>query len=119
MEDLCTYAYEICKRSMNVQTISEWLKFLEPPTPSAADADAPPSTSVFGPYAERLRTEIFNYLVVTLPNLLEVQAPAPTDGPSGRDTLLQIFSLIPFDMFKAAVETPTFQIGALLCISSG
>ena len=120
MDDLCAYAYEICKRSMNVHTISEWLKFLEP-APASADGISPtdpPSTSVFGTYAERLRSEVFNYLVVTLPNLLEVQAPVPAEavssGPSGRDTLLQIFSLVPFDMFKAAIESPTFQIGMLL-----
>ncbi|KAF7968558.1 hypothetical protein HWV62_30091 [Athelia sp. TMB] len=115
MDDLCAYAYEICKRSMNVHTISEWLKFLEP-APATADGISPtepPSTSVFGTYAERLRSEVFNYLVVTLPNLLEVQAAVPAEaGPSGRDTLLQIFSLVPFDMFKAAIESPTFQIGS-------
>ncbi|KZP20775.1 hypothetical protein FIBSPDRAFT_910974 [Athelia psychrophila] len=113
MDDLCAYAYDVCKHSMNPHTISEWLKFPEP-TPPTADADAP-STSVFGAYAERLRSEVFDYLVVTLPNLLEVQAAAPPDadaGPGGRDVLLQIFAGIPFDMFKAAVEAPTFQIGS-------
>lgn len=117
MDDICAYAYETCKRSMNVHTISNWLKFLDP-TPSSADATSPtevPSTSVFGLYADRLRAEIFNYLVVTLPNVLDVHSTSPSDSPaqasSGRDTLLHIFSLIPFDMFKAAVESPTFQIG--------
>ncbi|KAI6117741.1 hypothetical protein EDD16DRAFT_999590, partial [Pisolithus croceorrhizus] len=52
-----------------------------------------------------------------LPNALEVNSPAISEsgssqGRSGRGTLLQIFSLVPFDMFKAAVESPAFQIGS-------
>ena len=74
------------------------------------------STSVFGIYAQRLRDDIFNYLVMTLPNVLEVHSTSPVEsnlsqGASGRDTLLRVFSLVPFDMFKTAVESPAFQIG--------
>ncbi|KIM80797.1 hypothetical protein PILCRDRAFT_72830 [Piloderma croceum F 1598] len=117
MDDLCGYSYETCKRSMNVDTIAEWLKFVDsPPTSNGMSPTDMHSTSVFGIYAQRLRDDIFNYLVVTLPNLLEVHftstEPGLSQGASGRDTLLRVFSLVPFDMFKTAVESPTFQIGS-------
>jgi len=119
MDDLCVYSYETCKRSMNIDNIAEWLKFVDC-GPSSSNSLSPtemPSTSVFGLYAQRLRDDIFNYLVVTLPSVLEVHSASPVEsGPSqsssGRDTLLQVYSLVPFDMFKNAVESPTFQIGS-------
>lgn len=121
MEDLCGYAYAACRQSINVETITEWLEFVDS-IPLSSDGQLTPQqsvTSVFGEYARRLREDIFQFLVVTLPNTLEVYSSAGSEsgssqGHSGRDTLLQIFSLVPFDMFKAAVESPTFQIGACL-----
>lgn len=119
MEDLCGYAYGVCRQSISVDTITEWLDFINN-TPLSSDGSfspQPPLTSVFGQYARRLREDVFHFLVVTLPNTLEIySSPGSESGASqghpGRDTLLQIFSLVPFDMFKAAVESPTFQIGA-------
>lgn len=124
MDDLCGYSYNTCKRSLNVDTVVEWLKFVDFP-PTSSDGLSPTdmhSTSVFGIYAQRLRDDIFNYLVVTLPNFLEVQSASTSEsgsphGMGGRDTLLRIFSLVPFDMFKTAVESPTFQIGRSLAVS--
>ncbi|KAH8108169.1 hypothetical protein BXZ70DRAFT_42577 [Cristinia sonorae] len=129
MDDLCNYAYDICRQSISVDNISEWLEFVETiPTPSDGSSTPiepqhlPPSrTAVFGPYAERLKSDVFSFLVVTLPNILNingVSSPGTPQGdrhsPSdaGRDTLLQVFSRVPFDLFKAAVESPTFQIGS-------
>ncbi|KAF9246119.1 hypothetical protein BU15DRAFT_84926 [Melanogaster broomeanus] len=122
MEDLCGYAYEACRRSISVETIAEWVEFIDsiPASSNELLTAQPPLTSVFVQYARRLREEVFHYLVVTLPNTLEVYSPAASEsgssqGHSGRDTLLQIFSLVPFDIFKAAVESPTFQIGSDQC----
>ncbi|OBZ75374.1 BTB/POZ domain-containing protein 2 [Grifola frondosa] len=95
MDDLCGYAYE-------------------QPLP-------PPRTAVFGSYADRLRRDVFQFLVVTLPHMLNVGSAATPTTPSadgsasadaGRDTLLQVFARVPFDLFKTAVESPTFQIGS-------
>ncbi len=61
-----------------------------------------------------MRDDVFHFLVVTLPEVLDVQSPhepSSASGPNGRDVLLQIFSQVPFDMFKAAVESPVFTIG--------
>jgi len=119
MDDLCGYAYETCRRSLNVDTIAEWLKFVNASSTSSDNLSPANmhSTSVFGIYAQKLRADIFDYLVVTLPNYLEVHSicAAESDsspGANGRDTLLRVFSLVPFDMFKTAVESPTFQIGS-------
>ncbi|KIJ04884.1 hypothetical protein PAXINDRAFT_94173, partial [Paxillus involutus ATCC 200175] len=122
MEDLCGYAYETCRRSISVETITEWLGFVDS-IPSSSDELIGPQqllTSVFAQYAARLREDVFHFLVVTLPNTLQVHSAAVSEsgtsqGHTSRDTLLQIFSRVPFDMFKAAVESPTFQIGSDQC----
>jgi len=126
MDDLCRYAYEACRQSIGLSTIDEWLQFVET-VPSTSNGSSTPelpvssTTSVYGFFAQRLRDDVFNCLVVTLPVLLDVnQQPmnngttSPVDPPphSGRETLLQIFSRVPFDLFKAAIESPTFHIGS-------
>lgn len=127
MDYLCNYAYELCRQSISVDNISGWLEFVDCISTSSDGSNTPiephqmpvSRTAVFGPYAERLREDVFHYLVVTLPNMLNVgsiSSPATPQGDShasdaGRDTLLQIFARVPFDMFKAAIESPTFQIG--------
>lgn len=129
MDDLCGYAYELCRQSISVENIAEWLEFVEAiPPPSDGTStpiephQMPPSnrTAVFGPYAQRLKDDVFHFLVGRLPAILNVSGVSTpvtpqTDGaaPSdaGRDTLLQIYARVPFDLFKAAVESPTFQIG--------
>lgn len=130
MEDLCGYAYELCRQSISIENIGEWLEFVEAIPPSSDGSSTPiephqmqpqPSrTAVFGPYAQRLRDDVFHFLVVRLPSILNVnglstpatpQADASAPSDAGRDTLLQIYARVPFDLFKAAVESPTFQIG--------
>lgn len=117
MDDLCQYAYDCCRQSINVDTVGQWLEFVDR-IPAPSDGSATPqvelsTTSVFGPYGPRLKEDVFNFLVVELPNVLHVHQPTPTTPPdaAGRDMLLQIYSRIPFDMFKAAVESSQFGIG--------
>ena len=115
MDELCRYAYGVCRQSMSVETIGSWLEFVDTMPPHTDGTVAPelPSASIFGQYAQTLRDDVFHFLVVTLPEVLEVQRPHqdPSSGPSGRDVLLQIYSQVPFEMFKSAVESPTFVIG--------
>ncbi|CAL1703680.1 unnamed protein product [Somion occarium] len=128
MDYLCNYAYELCRQSITVDNISEWLEFVDS-IPTSSDGSSTPiephhlpvsRTAIFGPYADRLKNDVFHFLVVTLPNMLNVgglSSPATPQGDcqasdAGRDTLLQIFARVPFDMFKAAIESPTFQIGS-------
>ncbi|TFK27394.1 hypothetical protein FA15DRAFT_586515 [Coprinopsis marcescibilis] len=114
MDDLCQYAYEVCRRSLSVETIGAWLEFIES-TPSQTDGSATPDVprTIFGHYAQRLRDDVFHFLVVTLPEVLEVRQPQPeASGRTGRDVLLQVYAQVPFDMFKTAVESPTFNIGS-------
>jgi hypothetical protein len=124
MDDLCAYSYDACRQSITVDTITGWLDFADaiPPPSDGSSTPAMSPTSVFGQYAERLKDEVFRFLVVTLPTVLEVSSSSssPSESPkspvrgSGRDTLLQIYSRVPFDMFKAAVESTLFHIGRFL-----
>jgi len=100
---------------MSVETIGLWLEFADNAPSSTDGSTSPgmPSTSVFGQYAQKLRDDVFHFLVVTLPEVLEVTRPQqdPMTTSSGRDALLQIYARVPFEMFRAAVESPTFSIG--------
>jgi hypothetical protein len=117
MDDLCRYAYEACRQSISVDTIGAWVELIDSIPLSADGTVTPdlPKTSIFGLYAQRLRDDVFHFLVDTLPEILEVQQsppePSSLSGPSGRDVLLQIYSRVPFEMFKTAVESPTFRLG--------
>ncbi len=130
MDDLCGYAYELARQSISIENIGDWLEFVEA-IPSPSDGTSTPieqhqvpqsRTAVFGSYAQRLKDDVFHFLVVRLPSTLNVSGvstpvtPQTEGAPSdaGRDTLLQIYARVPFDLFKAAVESPTFQIGTLL-----
>lgn len=137
MQELCEHAYEACRQSITQATVQEWLEFVEsvssytPPQNGSASPQVnvqsiTSTTSVFGPYAQRLRDDVLEYLVVTLPAALNILQRGPSNGAvspspeshspspqhgSGRDTLLDVFSRVPFEMFKAAIESPAFQIG--------
>ena len=114
MEELCQYSYTVCRQSMSVETISSWLEFVDtiPFQTDGTSTPEMPSTTVFGQYAQRLRDDVFHFLVVTLPEVLEVTRPHhDSSSTSGRDALLQIYARVPFEMFKTAVESPTFMIG--------
>ncbi|KAL1947428.1 hypothetical protein VTO73DRAFT_14389 [Trametes versicolor] len=130
MEELCNYAYEICQQSISLDTLPSWLDLFDT-VPAASDGSSTPTvdqpphprTAIFGPYAPRLREDIFNFLVVTLPNLVNYGGQATPTTPlpegasqhadAGRETLIQVYSRVPFDLFKAAVESPTFQLGSV------
>ncbi|KAF8626238.1 hypothetical protein AX15_004918 [Amanita polypyramis BW_CC] len=115
MNDLCQFACDTCRRSITVDSIGEWLVFVDS-IPSPVDGTTTPdlsTISLFGQYALRLRDDVFHFLVVMLPEILEIhKCPQEQSGAKGRDLLLQIYARAPFEMFKAAVESPTFQIGS-------
>ncbi|KII89002.1 hypothetical protein PLICRDRAFT_53498 [Plicaturopsis crispa FD-325 SS-3] len=114
MNELCEYSYEVSRQSISPDNIGEWLEFVDTLPNSSSDGSATPvpnvADSIFGTYAGRLRDDVFEFLVVTLPNTL-LAKDSGADA-TGRDTLLQIFSAVPFGMFKSAVESPTFPIGS-------
>lgn len=118
MDDLCQFAYETCKRCISVDSIGVWLEFVDAIPSSSSSGAATPDVSpirVFGNYAKRLRDDVFHFLVVGLPQMLELRAAfsdgTPTSPDNGRQILLQVFARVPFEMFKAVVESPNFQIG--------
>ncbi|PFH52423.1 hypothetical protein AMATHDRAFT_140005 [Amanita thiersii Skay4041] len=113
MDYLCQYAYEACRRSINVDTIGEWLEFVDsiPSTAEVSITSELSSTSVFGLYAQRLRDDVFHFLVVTLPEVLEIQKPSQQET-NNRDVLLRVYARVPFEMFKTAIESPALRIGS-------
>ncbi|KAA1471324.1 hypothetical protein DENSPDRAFT_776136 [Dentipellis sp. KUC8613] len=117
MDDLCEYAYNACRQSIRLETIHEWLDFAGTVPVERAASTEPSTLSILGRYAQRLRDDVLQYLIVTLPSSLGLHTPSNSQRTSqapvqkGRDTLLDIFSRVPFDLFKTAIESPGFQIG--------
>jgi hypothetical protein len=151
MDELSAYAYELCKNSMSVESIDDWLDFLQtlpsppstsgsgtvsptgvatpslPPLPSnphelhhlaqfgvgppPTNGVSPPSwsSSVFGPYGPRLRDDVFQFLVSTLPE--QLTAANPGNPVAMTNALTEVYVRLPFEYFKAAVESPDFPIG--------
>lgn len=120
LQDLCTYAYETCRNAISLETIDDWLRFVETlPQPPEEGGPADVPASIFGPYAAQLRGDILQFLVTTLPRNL--QAFQTIDGAThtlngrsaGFDALLHVYTRVPFDMFKQAVESPELPVGKM------
>lgn len=100
MEDLCSYAFQACRDSITVDSINEWIEFVDSLSPS--EGTATPSEaqhqqpSILGHYSVQLREDVFNFLVGQLPNILDVYSSTGT----GRDTLLGIFSRLGMEYEK-------------------
>lgn len=116
MDDLSAYAYEVCRGAISPETLDDWLHFLET-IPSGSDTEM--NQSIFGPFTRRLRDDIFTYLIVTLPQILQVsssqqngqtQGESQPVGDGGWNALLSVYSRLPFELFKDAVESPAFPI---------
>jgi len=119
LPDLCSYAYDVCRNSISVETIDDWLTFVETiPTPPEEGGPVDVPASVFGPYASQLRADVLHFLVTTLPQALHafqtVEGAAHTlNGRApGLDSLLHVYARVPFDMFKQAVESSELPIGS-------
>ena len=63
MDDLCDYTYDTCRQAINLDTINDWLAFVDG-IPGSDGSLSPEQTltSVFGQYARRLRDEVFHFL---------------------------------------------------------
>lgn len=114
MPELADIAFDCCRASISPSTIVDWVNFVESmppgPPPDATPAYPQGQTSVFGPYLEQFRDLVYGYLIVTLPNVL--QAFTAGEQGSGCDELLSVYSQLPFDTLKQAVESPAFPAGS-------
>lgn len=113
MPELADIAFECCRASISASTIVDWVNFVEsmpPPNPPDATPTYPQGqTSVFGPYLAQFRDLVYTYLIVTLPNVL--QAFTPVEDGSGWDELLAIYTQLPFETLKQAIESTAFPAG--------
>jgi hypothetical protein len=96
MDDLCAHAYELCKDSISVESIDEWLDFLQmlPSPPSASGSGAVSPAGVTTPSLP---------LPPNLHELHHVQfgvGPPPTNGVSPLSPPIQLMR----------VSTPVIQV---------
>ena len=113
MDDLCAHALAVCRESINVETISDWLIWIDAlhgpavsSTPSSSAVSTPisatpppaqeiPMSTVYGPYAQILRSDVFDFLTSTLP--AQLQAAADEGGEEPTEVLLGIFATASFE----------------------
>lgn len=113
MDDLCAHALAVCRESINIETISDWLSWVDalhgpaaPGTPSSSAVSTPisatpppaqeiPMSTVYGPYAQILRSAVFDFLTSTLP--AQLQAAADEGGEDPTEVLLGIFTTASFE----------------------
>ncbi|KAG8753585.1 hypothetical protein FRC14_005896 [Serendipita sp. 396] len=131
LDDLCERAYATCKDSIRVDTIEEWLAWIDahpsplahspsasavstPRSPSPQSSQEGPGPSIYGPYAQLLRNDVLDFLVVSLPTTLltENESNKSEATAEATEALLRIFSRVSFDIFKSAMESPNFVIGS-------
>jgi hypothetical protein len=113
MDDLCTYAFNVCRESIRGDTIEDWLSWVDshqsPFAPHSPDTSAPSTprsispqpnqdistSSIYGPYAQLLRDAVLDFLVLSLPSILVAENEAT--GGDWQEPLLRIFSRVSFD----------------------
>jgi len=69
----------------------------------------PRSSLLFGAYGPRLRDDVLQFLVSTLPEQLSVANPG--NPAAVTSALTDVYVRLPFEYFKAAVESPDFPTG--------
>jgi hypothetical protein len=137
MEELCAKAYTICKESIRVDTIEEWLAWADahqalhpssalnghspntsaPSTPRSPSSPSPLSAqerqvsagpSIFGPYAQMLRDDALEFLIVSLPAILIAdtnESDKSEIGGEALEALLRVFSRVSFDSKFVNMDT--------------
>ena len=126
VNDLCERAYHVCKDSIRVDSIEDWLKWVDdhsspfrshspsssavstPRSPSPQSAQEVPVASIYGPYAQMLRDDVLEFLTVSLPSILLADSETSKTEMSGDATeaLLRVFSRVPFDSQSTPTQTP-------------
>lgn len=116
MDDLAKRAYQMCKESIRVETIEDWLAWIDthpspflshsptasaastPRSPSPQSAPETPGSTIYGHYAQHLRDDVLEFLIVSLPTILfaENESNKPESGDA-QEALLRIFSRVSFD----------------------
>ncbi|KZT44112.1 hypothetical protein SISSUDRAFT_334510 [Sistotremastrum suecicum HHB10207 ss-3] len=121
MNELCVQAYEMCQQSISAETIDDWIQFADKRAHLAStQGEIIPNS--FDDYANRLRAHVMQFIIVDLPSHLhafsgEASSPGATGAngsmpADGMEILLNVYSRIPFDIFKAAVESPALAVGS-------
>lgn len=114
MDELANRAYQTCKDSIRVESIEDWLAWVDthpspfrthspstsaastPRSPSPQSIPETPGSSIYGPYAQYLRDDVLEFLIVSLPTILFADTKSNKPGEA-QEALLGIFSRVGFD----------------------
>lgn len=141
LPDLAAYAYDICKQSINADTISAWVEWCEVQSgrgqrvygnggSNGYQNGQSGSPVIFGnfmsdsgngsasesanrhDYASKLRHDVCEYLIRDLiPELSSTSTTTPY-SPNEDSRFLAIFSTLPFELFKSCIEEKALPLGS-------
>lgn len=96
---LAQRAYAVCCSSLSAENVGEYITWLDQRIPNSANG----FSADYGEYAARLRSDIVNFLVRTLPGSAGPKSPALVDA----------YAALPYELFKSCVESPELPIDAI------
>lgn len=92
-------AYAVCSSSLSADNVVQYVNWLDQRIPHTANGFA----ADYGEYSSRLRSDIVNFLIRTLPGNV---------GPKSQ-ALVDVYAALPYELFKSCVESPDFPIEAM------
>lgn len=92
-------AYAVCSSSLSADNVAQYVNWLDQRIPNSANG----FSADYGEYSQRLRSDIINFLIRTLPNSVG----------SNRQALVDAYAALPYELFKSCVESPDLPIEAM------
>lgn len=127
LPELASIAYELCKASINIESIPSWIEWcdardqrsLASSSSYTSDRTASPAVGAAAPpgrstgwvavepsssadYVSRLKGDIYAFITSTLSS----HQSSPSDP-----RFLSIFTILPFELFKKCIEDPSLSLG--------
>lgn len=92
-------AYAVCSSSLSADNVAQYVNWLDQRIPNSANG----FSADYGEYSQRLRSDIVNFLIRTLPNSVG----------SNRQALIDAYAGLPYELFKSCVESADLPIEAM------
>lgn len=93
-------AYAVCSSSLSAENVGQYVNWLDQRIPNSASNGF---TTDYGEYSQRLRSDIVNFLIRTLPGSVG----------SNRQALVDAYAALPYELFKSCVESADLPIESM------
>ncbi|KAL7423934.1 hypothetical protein Q5752_001519 [Cryptotrichosporon argae] len=136
LPDLVAHAYAVVRASIDASTVTDYVRWLSRPTGPSVSApngngylehngtyggapeqpqqpveDWENAGAPYGEWSERLKQDVLDFLLHTLP--AQLAASSPSTPLHASSVLLATYVALPFALFKHVVESPALPIGSM------